>query len=203
MSGVKTLLLGASTSFLLSFGDSLPSWCCLESLLGAHTLRVKRPAGAEGKLLRWLLSDSREMQTCLPAFLGFPVHSVEQRWKMLRPNCFKDRRDAMCLVVGGKCSDCSWGEARLGVPRLPCQAGMKRCVVPREGKSYMLELGVWQEVLLSTAICLLWVKKCFWTAASVHQLLSKKKNTWGKELLLQNQALLDLGTSTGRAQGWA
>lgn len=41
VSGVKTLLVGTSTSFLLSFGDSLPSWCCLESLLGTHTWRVK------------------------------------------------------------------------------------------------------------------------------------------------------------------
>lgn len=60
----------------------------------------------------------------------------------------------MCLVAGRKCSDCSRGEVRLEVSRLPFQAGMKRCVVPREGKSCMLEMGVWEEVLLSTAVCL-------------------------------------------------
>lgn len=73
-------LIGASTSFLLSFGDSLPSWHCLESLLAAHTWCVKfDQLELEGSCRGGSRQTPEEMQTCLPAFLGFPVRSIEQR----------------------------------------------------------------------------------------------------------------------------
>lgn len=92
VSGVKTLLVGASTSFLLSFGDSLPSWCCLGSLLAAHILCVKSDQlELKGSCRGGFHQTPGEMQTCLPAFLGFPGHSVEQRQKKLRASCFKEQ----------------------------------------------------------------------------------------------------------------
>lgn len=59
VSGVKTLLVGASTSFLLSFGEF-----ALVVLLGvlagcSHLVCKIGPVGTEEKLLRQVLSDSR------------------------------------------------------------------------------------------------------------------------------------------------
>lgn len=139
-------LVGPSTSFLLSFGDSLPSWCCLESLLGAHTWRVKFNQ-LELKVAPVRLQGDADLS---PSLSWVPCSFCRAKMKNVEAKLFQRAGQ----TDGRKCSDCSRGEVRLEVPRLPFQAGMKRCAVPREGKSFMLELGVWQEVLLSTAVCL-------------------------------------------------
>lgn len=90
VSGVKTLLVGASTSFLLSFGDSLHSlWCFLESLLAAHAWCVKSDQlKMKGSCQGSSLSDSRGGADLSPSLSLVPFSSCRAKEKKVEGKLF-------------------------------------------------------------------------------------------------------------------